>query len=1343
MNKFPGPDDGCYVLVRQKIEKFLHTIRRSSSILHEADAQIIQSYQHDTDRLEVERLSGEILPMDQCYINLSIVARDGNSSAVGEISSLHASSSSPWRRRSPDQPPGAALIELRDIFNTRHQRGQDIQPRRIYIQGRPGVGKTTLCKKVVYEYIHDGAWKDLFDRLLWIPLRNLTDREDRYDLSKLFHDEFFSQCTRKDDFVRAMVKECDERGGERTLFILDGLDETWHDISHHGIKRHCVLKLLNMPNVIVTTRPSVTLPAQAMEFDLELETIGFNPDQVAAYITKLEPHNASTIKSFLNDHPLMKDLARIPIQLDALCFAWKDVHDHQPETITDLYVAIHNGIWRRDTQRLGQDAPGTMMLLEEIAFLGMLHDKIVLSSPFLEKTCNHLHRQGYAIYNNLSKVSFLRASATSSPQHSKGSFHFLHLTLQEYFAARHVVRKWSSGEVVAGQEDLDATAFFLEHRYAARYDVVWRFVAGLLSNEGKGKEFFDKVDQEPKDLLGLVHQRLTMRCLNEVSPTLGQQTGINLRGEIEERLSKWLVNVSKEYDPLARLVDEPEFPEKCLVDVIQLRQGRTLLGSIPNKLMKSFKRRPKWTPPEHFTEMRLKALKALGNRRNLSESTIEAIVQCLGDQTSQISWAAERALNRRPNISESAIKTILLRLHDQNWRVRQAALSALGNRLNHSGSTVKAIVQCLGDENWQVRQAAVGALKDRPSLSEAAVEAVVRCLGDESSQVRQAAVGALKNQPSLSEVAVEEAIVQCLGDANWQARRAAVDALKDRPSLSEPAIEAIVRCLDDRDLNVKVAAVEALKDRPDISERRVWDRAIRDLVRRLDHAYWVVEDVLRGLPNVSEPLVDSVRSFIGDLQPATKLNAVSILTAWLNQSEWAIDSVVKAMDDEHWDVVQAAVHSLKGSSPTLSDSIARAIVRRWEKEKRNFRIAATDVLISLPDLSESAAAAVRSYLNHANNRWATAGALKTCKSLSKLAIEASMWCLGDQDSRIRLAALGALEKHPTVCKSVIEEVVRYLGDEESGIREAAIRALKFQQNLSKSAIEAIVLCLGDQTWRVRSAALDALGTRINRSESTVRAIIQCLGDENWRVRLAAMGALKNQLSLSEAAVEAVVRCLSDESSQVRRAAVDALKDRPSLSEPAIEAIMQRLGDGDWRVRLAAMGALKNQPSLSEAAVEAVVRCLSDESSQVRQAAVGTLENRLDHSETTVQAIVQCLVDGDWRVRLAAVDVLNNLSSISQSVVDALCKQRELDRGLMLRLIQHDAFHEAFLAYRAGNLFDALLSESKKSHVAWCVQGSTSTIQTEQGKHIAKHRGSVNILNVVQRRRRKLGVSTGE
>lgn len=83
------------------------------------------------------------------------------------------------------------------------------------------------------------------------------------------------------------------------MFLLDGLDEVSQDLD--GDMLRFLKKLLNQPNVIITSRPHAILPLDLDPIQLELETIGSYPDQVTAYV-KMAFTNLETGESLDHIH---------------------------------------------------------------------------------------------------------------------------------------------------------------------------------------------------------------------------------------------------------------------------------------------------------------------------------------------------------------------------------------------------------------------------------------------------------------------------------------------------------------------------------------------------------------------------------------------------------------------------------------------------------------------------------------------------------------------------------------------------------------------------------------------------------------------------------------------------------------------------------------------------------------------------------------------------------------------------------------------------------------------------------------------------------------------------------
>ncbi len=82
MNKFAGPDDQGFVDVATVIGILLAEIQKTQPIAR-ADAWINDKHYNDDTKgiLKIQRLSGDLLSMEQCYINLAVVEQA--SSKVG------------------------------------------------------------------------------------------------------------------------------------------------------------------------------------------------------------------------------------------------------------------------------------------------------------------------------------------------------------------------------------------------------------------------------------------------------------------------------------------------------------------------------------------------------------------------------------------------------------------------------------------------------------------------------------------------------------------------------------------------------------------------------------------------------------------------------------------------------------------------------------------------------------------------------------------------------------------------------------------------------------------------------------------------------------------------------------------------------------------------------------------------------------------------------------------------------------------------------------------------------------------------------------------------------------
>ncbi|KAF9291174.1 hypothetical protein BGZ68_004879 [Mortierella alpina] len=427
-----------------------------------------QTYYHRD--LAILRVSGDTLPLETCFVNLAIVEapaqrEQDKQDLKKQAAVFHRIPSSEAVRQVNMQAP----IPLEQLFDKRKLRdGKEDIPKAILVQGRAGVGKTTLCKKLVHAH-QTGLWKDRFDAVLWLPLRQIKAFKAR-TLEGLFREKFFTRGLDQENAALAYALAVSTQQG-RVLFVLDGLDEIAKDTrTEDSIALKDFIKILLLQqHVVIISRPSgVDRSLLPPSIDLELETIGFNEQNVDDFVCKvLSPKAAETVQRFIKETPLIRGLVNIPVQLAVICYSWDSLPTEGLEiTMTGLYQLMVRKLWRKDALRLKKSAGGETLTQEHInkldrqdidelmamemqhlgylAFKGLMNDhQIEFDEKDLLLAFGDLRRFGTKVHSGyypsqvlemMKDTSFLHtADADLDPdkRSSQQAWYFLHLTFQE------------------------------------------------------------------------------------------------------------------------------------------------------------------------------------------------------------------------------------------------------------------------------------------------------------------------------------------------------------------------------------------------------------------------------------------------------------------------------------------------------------------------------------------------------------------------------------------------------------------------------------------------------------------------------------------------------------------------------------------------------------------------------------------------------------------------------------------------------------------------------------------------------------------------------------------------
>jgi HEAT repeat protein len=1113
LNKYGSGDDHLYKKLVTQIENAC-----APSLLEQAD-KYIQEKIYTDERLKIERLSDEALPMKQCYINLTIVEQ-----TTASAESVRGASQFSRYGRLALAGDNNLQIKLETLFEAREAYGAPQKaPRRLFIRGQPGVGKTTLSKKIVYEFYHSGLWENLFDRVLWVPLRNLQGRQGEvYTLKKLFRDEFFSREVRHKDLARELCMACErDYGRARTLFLLDGLDEIWHKLPRNGDMFRFVQSLLNQPNVIVTSRPTVGSVSDLDAFDLNLETVGFHPDQVKEYVNSIQHKNASEIQAYLDLHSFVGDLIRIPIQLDALCHVWEDF-SQMPEriedlTMTDLYNAIERSLWKKDAIRLSKTSDeeaelehfmpnwralenlvtGEMLVLEGLAFTGLYRGVAVFDKRFRDMIyMEFVPKQD--LDSRLLKLSFIRSSGASTKNRDR-TYYFLHLTYQEYFAAKYFVRRWMEHgskliccDPRTGEVEQCAPATFLRRwKYSARLNIFWRFVAGLLSQtkahkSGELQRFFELIQQEPVDILGPAHQRLTMYCLDEVRYREEFPLGAPLRA----LLSKWVIFQCKNRVRVS-LAREIELPEVILLDILANEAEdikEPLISSLQGRRMLS---------PKLIEALRLNL------QHNSSTPTVESILSLfqyhvpyklnehdltlvslrLLDGDRAIRLAAAKTLCSNDNLPEEILDALVVRLTDEDAGVRGTAFGAFARKL--PVKFIESWSARLIDIDGGVRLTAARLLRFHEKLPEKILEALIASFIDGHPDVPEAAAIALSCQQSLP-ANILEALVVRLTNQDGTIRDLAGHALGRQKCLPENILEDLIAILTTGDFNGRRYAAITLGSQPNLPEN-----IEAALIARLTNKYSRVRRsavfAFRHRNNLPNKILQHIAERLLDSKILVRREA----TITLGHQEYLPERILEHL-----------VESIADQRTPVQKSAARAL-RRDQKLPENI-------------------------------------------------LESLLARLIGKDIAVRREGIFSLLFQRILPEKIIDGLVPMTIDQESEIRRVATCTIGFQRNLPENIMDCLAERLMDENDEVRAAAIEGLGRQPTLPDRILRALIERLTDSVGTVRA------KADIALGDHANE-IIRVghlfIETIDNPLVLGSVDYTLEKIMLSQPAIYRLM--------------------------------------------------------------------------------------------------------------------------------------------------------------------------------------------
>ncbi|KAG0005216.1 hypothetical protein BGZ79_006136, partial [Entomortierella chlamydospora] len=1240
------------------------------STLEEVHAAL---HNHYRGNFFVQRVSGDKKSLDSCFINLAVVAaQDQKQKDKEELKASVMISSQERKKADP-----LVSIPIEELFDKRKLRdGRVDAPKKILIHGRAGVGKTTLCKKLIHLYQQGALWRDRFDAVLWLPLRQLRTLKPR-NLEDLLYQSYFSSHLNKEKEKLALSVINLIRDG-KVVFALDGLDEIVKDTqSQDGLIMEEFLKnLLRQEYVVITTRPSGVDNSILPKLDLELEAVGFSSKNVEDYISmafESDNKTAESVRDFIRRTTLVQDLVNIPVQLDALCYSWEDLpSDGQSMTMTKLYRAMIGKLCSNDIIRLGK-APclshgqiakvgsrkiremleSEIECLEYMAFRGMRNDhQIEFDESTIRRTVDDLdgYREEaglealpFELFENLKQMSFLHTSDAgldSGKDNSRRSWYFLHLTFQEYFAAAWLVRHLQTKRTnptkpsVVSMTPRQTTEFVQRYKYDPRYEIVWRMVAGLL--EGSALEsFFDLLQRPPRDLIGARHRLLLAGCYMESQPSL---SGDSVKW-IEKELRQWLQFKMK---LKGQGVDERNW-RGAITDEVSTRSLEKDMDEQvrPTKAPSLFER------PRLQNEdlcVRISAAERLSSLHyppKLPESGITALISALQDDSSDFRKLVAKALGGQSSLPEYAITALVTLLKDEVSDVRVSAVKALGCQSPLPEYAIAALASSLKDDNSEVRRSAVNVLGQNSPLPEYAITGLICSFQDEDEGVRSLAVEVISNQSILSESAIT-ALVATLQSQYPDSRRSTVKMLGQQPSLQEYVIMAVIGSFQDEDEEVRRLAADAIGNQSELSES-----AITALVAALQGRYpdsrRSTVKILGQQPSLQEYVIMAIIGSFQDEDEEVRGSAAEVISNQSILSESAITALVATLQSQYPDSRRSTV-KIFGQQPSLQECVIIAVIGSFQDEDEKVRSLAAEVIAAQFTLSEPAIIALVAALQarYPDSRRSAVKILGQQPSLQEHVVIAIIGSFQDEDEEVRRLAAEVTGGQSTLSESAITALVAALQSQYPDSRRSTVKILGRQSSLQEYVITALIDSFQDEDSEVRRLAAEMIGKQSIISESTIVALVAlvaALQSEYSDSRGFVVGILVQQSPLQEYAILSLTASLQDKRVDVRRSVIQVLQCQPTLSESTVVALASSSQDEDYQVRESVVDVFSRQSLLPVPAVAALEIALQDEIQYIRELSAYALGRQPTLPDSAVAALVTNIQDKNRYVRRAAGNAL--------------------------------------------------------------------------------------------------------
>ena len=350
------------------------------------------------------------------------------------------------------------------------------KPRKVLIEGDPGMGKTTYSQKLAYDWANkQNEWDASFPAIEVLLLLRCNDIKS--SIWEAIDEQILSEDI--DEKAKETFFKYIKENQSKVLLLLDGLDEA--DPCERDIYISLLTcKLLPDCHVVITSRHEVGKKVSRYCDNL-WEIVGFTKEDSKSFIRKYFQGKDRLAEKYINYHVDhwyadppdrnlrgLSDLAKNPLNLTLLCSIFEDSQEVYSESSkTRLYIEIVLLVLRRYEEKNGLETNNDQDLIS------VYREKLKLLGQF---SLHSLHERKWYFekekdMDNFGFFSFQQGGTKSKPC---TRCVFSHKSFQEFFAGFYL-----AFQVIDGQ--IDFAHVLTDERYLKELKEVFLFMTGIIA----------------------------------------------------------------------------------------------------------------------------------------------------------------------------------------------------------------------------------------------------------------------------------------------------------------------------------------------------------------------------------------------------------------------------------------------------------------------------------------------------------------------------------------------------------------------------------------------------------------------------------------------------------------------------------------------------------------------------------------------------------------------------------------------------------------------------------------------------------------------------------------------